>query len=76
MAFTIDLAPVENQLFLGPTAEDSKLFYLNGDVQTHPGYDLSNFGYEVFSYAIRIPIIRRVYLERIKIAFTDKIGDY
>lgn len=62
MGFTIDLAAVENQLFLGPTAEDSKLFYLSGEIQNHPGFDFSNFGIEIFSYYIRIPIIRRVYL--------------
>ncbi len=60
--FMLDMIQVEGQLFLGPTAEDSRLFYLSGKVQIHPGYDFSNYGIEVFSYSIRIPIIRIVSL--------------
>lgn len=61
-AFTIDLAPVPDQQLSGPTAEDSSIYDLRGELPNNVTFNTFNFEVVIFTYQIHIPIFNRVYL--------------
>lgn len=60
--YTTDLIETPNQQFLGPTAEDSKVFDLKGELQNNLSFNAANLGVIVFRYRFRFLLVNRVYL--------------
>lgn len=60
--YTTDLIEVPDQQFLGPTAEDAKVFDLKGELQNNLSLNSANIGVITYSYRYRFLIFNRVYL--------------
>jgi len=73
--FAIDLVPVSDQRYLGPTAEDSVVYDLRGELPTNLAFNSFGFQVVIVDYWITFPIINRVFLWSIFDAGGDDIGD-
>lgn len=60
--FTIDLASVPGQQFLGPTANDSAVYDLRGELPSSQNFNWFNFEIIIADFYIILPIINEVYL--------------
>lgn len=58
--FTLDLIPIPEQKFIGPTAKDSLIFDLRGELNNNLVASAFNFEIQIFSVTIILPIINRV----------------
>lgn len=61
-ALELTLAPVPDQQVVGPTAQDSKLFSLNGQINSAFFFDWTNFEITIFETTLIITIINEVFL--------------
>ncbi len=60
--FALDLMPVPNQTFNGPTEKDAVLFDVNGQISANNSINISNFFSITASVTIRVMILNRVYI--------------
>jgi pyrrolidone-carboxylate peptidase len=60
--FALDLIPVPNQTFDGPTEKDAVLFDLNGQIDVNRSSSISNFFSITASVTVRVLILNRVYI--------------